>query len=107
MSDTMAIRMLTRPVHTLPEVVNAALHVGGHLDDAGPWPAEPFARPLLGSVDPHLGTVIRKAAGVIERIDRAHYHLDISLRVDVVERFPGDLAIILHVNRFIHHDDHL
>jgi hypothetical protein len=68
---------------------------------------EAFAGPLPGRVDAHLGTVVGKSAGVIERIDGAEHELNVALGVDIVERLPRDFAVILHIHVFVDDDDHL
>ena len=42
---------------------------------------------------------------MIERIDRAHHEFDVALGIDIVERLPGDLARVLHIDVLIHHHD--
>src|SRR5262249_35675867 len=89
----------------LPQVVDPAFHVLRHTNLARPWAAESFAGPFSRSVNAHFGAVIREAAGVVQRVDWAKDELDIPLRIDVVQRFPCYLAIVLHVDIFVDHYD--
>src|SRR4029077_8692457 len=91
----------------LPQVVPPALYFGTHRDHTRPRAREAFAGPLARGVDAHLRSVVGQTAGMVQRIHRAHHELYVALRVDIVQRLPRHLAVVLHVHVFIHYYDHL
>src|ERR1035438_5454325 len=76
----------------LPQLVDALLYFGRHLNHAGPGAREALGGPFARGVDSHLRAVIRQAAGMVERIHRAQRKLDVALGIDIVQGFPGHFA---------------
>jgi hypothetical protein len=68
---------------------------------------EALARELFRRVDADVRPEARLPRGVIELVDRAERELEVALRVDVVERLPGDFRRIVDVAAGVHDDDHL
>ena len=88
-----------------PDCIDARFGGAVHFDHGGPGAVEAFGLPFARGVDAHLGTVVRQARGVIERIDGTESELDVALRVDVVRYSEDNLSNVLHVAILIHHDD--
>ena len=63
--------------------------------------------PLAGGVDAHLAAVVGQTRRVIQRVNRPHCELDITLRIDVVRHPQRDFAYVVYIAVFIHHDDAL
>src|SRR5438132_11008815 len=88
----------------LPLALDQGFGLGVHQKLVRPGTRESFARPLTGSVDAHLRSVIGQARSVVERIDRSERELYVALGIDVVEHFERDIADVLHVDVFIYND---
>src|SRR5262245_44098836 len=90
-----------------PAPLDEGAHLRAHPHLVGPGAREPLRRPLPRGVDPDLRAEVREARGVVEGLDRAEDELEVALRVDVVERLPGDLARVLDVRVGVEDDDDL
>ena len=54
----------------LPKRIDFCFDVLGHGDDIGPTPREALFRPFPCRIDAHFGTVVGKAAGMVEGIEQ-------------------------------------
>src|SRR5580693_9141458 len=61
----------------LPKLIHALFHFVGHADHVRPGAHETLLLPFARGIDPHFRPVIGQAAGMVERIHRPQYKLDV------------------------------
>ena len=84
-ADVSEFATLLIDTQALPLFIHDSFDHRVHRDLLGPRTRKAFGGPLTSGVNAHLGTVVRQARGVIERIDGTKRELDVPLRVDVIQ----------------------
>src|SRR5262245_60783469 len=69
----------------LPALIHPRPGLIVHQNLIRPRTGKALRRPLARGIDSHLGAVVGKARGMIERIDRPQRELDVALGIDVIE----------------------
>src|SRR5207245_5905488 len=81
----------------LPHVVDSLLGLGIHDDLVRPLAREAFLLPLARGVNAHLRSEGEAATRVVEHVDRTHGKPHVALGVDVAQRYPPGLPLVLNV----------
>src|SRR5206468_2931387 len=68
---------------------------------------EAFRGPFRGGINSHFRAEIGHPAGMVQRVDWSHCELDITLGINVVQRFPRYFGDILDVDILIDYDNTL